>query len=142
MRQATWLYVWLQGFSAKRTSGPQCRFESFKYAFSAPTALQAGSHMAHPCSDGQPSTHCSAGYGSRSPKECWISAWLVMAQCIWAMLLNAVTLGIIFARISHPKQRGRTVFLSDSAVIARRDGILKFMFRVADIRQTQVQQGC
>lgn len=65
-----------------------------------------------------------------------------MAQCIWAMLLNAVTLGIIFARISHPKQRGRTVFLSDSAVIARRDGILKFMFRVADIRQTQVQQGC
>ena len=65
-----------------------------------------------------------------------------MTQCIWAMLLNAVTLGIIFARISHPKQRGRTVFLSDSAVIARRDGILKFMFRVADIRQTQVQQGC
>ena len=98
--------------------------------------------MAHLCSEVQPGTHCSAGYGSRSPKECWVSAWLVMAQCIWAMLLNAVTLGIIFARISHPKQRGRTVFLSDSAVIARRDGILKFMFRVADIRQTQVQQGC
>ena len=38
-------------------------------------------------------------------------------------------MGVIFARISHPKQRARTVFMSDSAVIARRDGILKFMFR-------------
>ncbi len=42
------------------------------------------------------------------------------------------------SRISHPKQRSRSIFISDSAVIARRDGILKFMFRVADIRRTQV----
>lgn len=32
----------------------------------------------------------------------------------------------------------QTIFISDSACIARRDGILKFMFRVADIRKTQV----
>lgn len=43
-----------------------------------------------------------------------------------------------FSRISHPKQRSRSIFISDSAIIARRDGILKFMFRVADIRRTQV----
>ena len=43
-------------------------------------------------------------------------------------------------RISHPKQRSRSIFISDSAIVARRDGILKFMFRVADIRRTQV--GC
>jgi hypothetical protein len=30
--------------------------------------------------------------------------------------------------------QGRTIFLSDSAVVARRDGDLKFMFRIADIR--------
>ena len=53
-------------------------------------------------------------------------------------MLNAITLGIIFARISQPKQRARTIFISDSACIARRDGMLKFMFRVADIRKTQV----
>ncbi len=59
-------------------------------------------------------------------------------EVIYGQLLDAVTLGIIFARIAHPKNRARTVFISDSAVIARRDGALKFMFRVADVRQTQV----
>ena len=38
------------------------------------------------------------------------------------------------SRISHPKQRSRSIFISESAIIARRDGILKLMFRIADIR--------
>ena len=52
--------------------------------------------------------------------------------------MDAVMIGIIFARISHPKYRGRTIAISDSAVISRRDGVLKFMFRIADFRRTQV----
>lgn len=83
-----------------------------------------------------------SGYGVRSPTDCWLSAWLVAIQSIWAAILNAITLGIIFARISQPKQRARTIFISDSAVVARRDGMLKFMFRVADIRTTQVSPAC
>ena len=55
------------------------------------------------------------------------------------MILNAITVGVIFSRVSFPQQRGRTIAISDSAVIARRDGILKFMFRIADIRQSQVR---
>ena len=78
-----------------------------------------------------------AGYGARRPRDCWISAWLVAVEVIWGQLLDAITLGIIFARIAHPKNRARTVFISDCAVIARRDGALKFMFRVADVRSTQ-----
>ena len=39
--------------------------------------------------------------------------------------------------------QGRTIFLSDSAVVARRDGDLKFMFRIADIRpRYQVGMRC
>ena len=78
------------------------------------------------------------GYGARFPTDCWLSAGILALQSIWAAMLNAITLGIIFARISQPKQRARTIFISDSACIARRDGMLKFMFRVADIRKTQV----
>lgn len=81
---------------------------------------------------------CTAGWGNTFPNECWSSAWLVMVQSIFGMILDAITIGIVFSRISHPKQRGRTIAISDSAIIARRDGILKFMFRVADIRRTQV----
>lgn len=80
----------------------------------------------------------ASGYGARFPTDCWLSAWILALQSIWAAMLNAITLGIIFARISQPKQRARTIFISDSACIARRDGMLKFMFRVADIRKTQV----
>lgn len=38
--------------------------------------------------------------------------------------------------------QGRTIFLSDSAVVARRDGDLKFMFRIADIRPRYQVQVC
>ena len=78
------------------------------------------------------------GFGARAPADCWLSAWLIVVQSVWGQLLDAVVLGVIFARISHPKQRARTIFVSDSAVIARRDGQLKFMFRIGDIRRTTV----
>ena len=63
---------------------------------------------------------------------------MIVVQSVWGQLLDAIVLGVIFARISHPKQRARTIFVSDSAVIARRDGQLKFMFRIGDIRRTTV----
>ncbi len=82
--------------------------------------------------------HACTGYGNTWPNECWQGAWLLIVHQVFAMILNAVTVGIIFSRVSFPQQRGRTIAISDSAIIARRDGILKFMFRIADIRQTQV----
>ena len=83
-------------------------------------------------------TYACAGYGNTWPNECWQGAWLLIVHQVFAMIMNAVTVGIIFSRVSFPQQRGRTIAISDSAIIARRDGILKFMFRIADIRQTQV----
>lgn len=37
-------------------------------------------------------------------------------------------------QFSLPKHRGRSIYVSERATIARRDGQLKFMIRVADIR--------
>ncbi|KAL6773734.1 IRK1B [Auxenochlorella protothecoides x Auxenochlorella symbiontica] len=83
-------------------------------------------------------TMATIGYGNTGPQACWSTSVVISVQSIFSLLLEAVVIGIIFARISHPKQRGRSIFISDSAVISRRDGILKFMFRVADVRKTQV----
>ncbi len=33
-----------------------------------------------------------AGYGTRAPRDCWVSAWLVASEVIWGQLLDAVTL--------------------------------------------------
>jgi len=83
-------------------------------------------------------TQMTIGYGNTSPKSCWSATWLVIVQSVMAIVVDAVTLGIIFARISHPHQRSRSIFISNKAIISRRDGILKFMFRIADIRNAQV----
>ena len=83
-------------------------------------------------------TQMTIGYGNTGPQSCWTATWLIIIQSIIAVVLEAVVLGVVFARISHPHQRSRSIFMSNKAVISRRDGILKFMFRVADIRTTQV----
>ncbi|MEW5317554.1 MAG: hypothetical protein WDW38_008842 [Sanguina aurantia] len=83
-------------------------------------------------------TQQTIGFGVRAPGDCWLPAFLVGLHSIFALLLDSVILGIVFTRISHPKQRGRTLLISDCAVIARRDGTLKLMVRVGDMKQRQV----
>ncbi|KAK9916760.1 hypothetical protein WJX75_006642 [Coccomyxa subellipsoidea] len=83
-------------------------------------------------------TQQTIGYGNMGPNDCWWAALLITVQSMVGLLMDSVIIGIIFARISHPKYRGRTIAISDSAVISRRDGVLKFMFRVADFRRSQV----
>jgi hypothetical protein len=98
----------------------------------------AAAHAQCTHADTLPSPHAPAGYGNTNPDACWTAAWLIAIQSVFALLLEAVTIGIIFARISHPQQRSHSIYISNKAAIARRDGILKFMFRIADIRRSQV----
>ena len=79
-------------------------------------------------------TQATIGYGNLAAYPCWTTAFVLTLQNVFGMILDAVYLGIIFAKISHPKHRGRSVMISECAVIARRNGLLKFMFRIADVR--------
>ncbi|KAL4858599.1 G protein-activated inward rectifier potassium channel 4 [Chlorella vulgaris] len=83
-------------------------------------------------------TQMTIGYGNTGPQNCATAAVLITIQTVSDLLLNAVILGLIFAKVASPKHRAFSIYISDSAVITRRDGILKFMFRVADIRRSQV----
>ena len=83
-----------------------------------------------------------AGYGNSAPNDCWWATVFIVTQTLLGLFLDCMTIGIIFARISHPKNRGRTIGISDSCCISRRDGILKLMFRIADFRKTQVAPVC
>jgi Inward rectifier potassium channel transmembrane domain len=55
-----------------------------------------------PCSSCQKS---AAGYGDVSPNNCWLANTVITIQSVYALLLNAVVLGIVFARVSRPGQR-------------------------------------
>ena len=54
------------------------------------------------------------------------------------IILDALVIGVLFSKLSQPKKRSRTIFISDSAVVGHREGTLKFMFRIGDARQTPV----
>ncbi|CAG9462166.1 unnamed protein product [Pedinophyceae sp. YPF-701] len=83
-------------------------------------------------------TQITIGYGFRSPTDCVSTYWVMFVQSMVSVVINAVFIGVIFARISHPSYRARSVFVSESVCLARRDGTLCLMFRVADIRPTPV----
>ena len=80
------------------------------------------------------------GYGNTAPNDCGPAYPLLIVQVLVAIVTEAAVIGVIFAKISHPQHRARTIGISEVAVIARRDGILKLMFRVADIQATPVVQ--
>lgn len=82
-------------------------------------------------------TQTTIGYGGRQvTPNCPEGVILLIFQCIVGLLISTTMLGLIFAKLSRPHLRGRTVKFSNHAVIALRDGKLCLMFRVGDVRKT------
>ena len=70
--------------------------------------------------------------------DCIYSIVILSVQRLLMIIMDALLVGILFSKLSQPKKRSRTIFISDSAVVCQRDGVLKFMFRVGDARQTTI----
>ena len=63
---------------------------------------------------------------------------MLQVQSLIGLILDAFMLGLTFAKLSQPRERMKTVMFSDYAVIAPRDGKMCLMFRVGDIRKSQI----
>ena len=63
---------------------------------------------------------------------------LLQLQSLVGLILDAFLLGLTFAKLSQPCERMKTVMFSEYAVVAPRDGKLCLMFRVGDIRKSQI----
>ena len=50
------------------------------------------------------STHMTIGYGNAGPQKCWLAAGLITVQSIISMLTQAITLGILFAKVGSAGQ--------------------------------------
>ena len=46
----------------------------------------------------------SVGYGNSAPNDCWGPIMVVTFQTLVGIFLDAIVIGVIFARISHPKR--------------------------------------
>jgi hypothetical protein len=58
-----------------------------------------------------------------------------MLQASFSVILHSLMGGIVFAKLSKPKNRTETLIFSRSAVIAPRDGQYSLMCRVGDMRR-------
>lgn len=79
------------------------------------------------------------GYGDKFiTTKCPEAVIVLQLQSLVGLLIDAFMLGLIFTKLSRPRERSRTVLFSKYAVIAPRDGKLCLMFRVGDIRKSQI----
>ena len=84
-------------------------------------------------------TQQTIGYGHRSiSTKCAEAVIVLQAQTVVGIIVDAFMLGLTFAKLSRPRERALTCSFSKHAVITLRNGKMCLMFRVADIRKSQI----
>lgn len=84
-------------------------------------------------------TQTTIGYGGRQlTPECPEAVLLLNVQSLIGFIIGAFMLGLIFAKLSRPRYRAETILFSRTAVVALRDGKMCLMFRVGDVRKSQI----
>jgi inward rectifier potassium channel len=79
-------------------------------------------------------TIATIGYGKMSPTTMF-SEILMSFEAVCGLINFALITGLIFAKFSRPTARVR---FSRMAVISKRDGIPSLMFRMANVRSSQI----
>ena len=74
------------------------------------------------------------GYGTRDVffDNCWEASVLIFLESIVSILLDCISLGIVYSHISSGRRRATSILFSDRAVIQRVHGELYFGFQVVE----------
>lgn len=84
-------------------------------------------------------TQHTIGYGLRYiTEECSFAIIFLMIQSCFGIFVQGLVAGVVFAKISRPNKRKRTIIFSHNACVSERDGKLCFMFKLANIRISQL----
>jgi hypothetical protein len=80
-------------------------------------------------------TQQTIGYGTRAVTEqCTAGIILIIIQSCFGLLIQAVWVGLVYTRLSRPRNRRRTLLWSRQAAITLRDGVLTLQCRLGDMR--------
>ncbi|CAK1547255.1 unnamed protein product [Leptosia nina] len=81
----------------------------------------------------------SIGYGSRAiTLECPEAIFTMCIESITGKIIQSLIIGIVFAKLTKPKNRAHTLMFSKFAIINQRDGHLCMMFRVGNTRKSRI----
>jgi hypothetical protein len=84
-------------------------------------------------------TQHTIGYGLRYiTEECSFAIVFLMLQSCFGIFIQGLVAGVVFAKISRPNKRKRTIIFSHNAVVSERDGKLSFMFKIGNVRISQL----
>ena len=74
------------------------------------------------------------GYGTRDVffDDCWEASVLIFLESIVSILLDCISLGIVYSHISSGRRRATSILFSDRAVIHRVHGELFLAFQVVE----------
>ncbi|GAB4823606.1 hypothetical protein N2152v2_010652 [Parachlorella kessleri] len=88
------------------------------------------------------SVHTSAtiGYGHMAPHpKCTVLNIIIVGQVLTSLFLQAVLLGVVYARFSTPNRRAHTIRFSQVMTLhTGSDGYARLSFRIANLRKHQV----
>ncbi|XP_026724920.1 G protein-activated inward rectifier potassium channel 4-like [Trichoplusia ni] len=86
--------------------------------------------------------HTTIGYGKRSiTLECPSAMVTMCIESIIGTISQAFIIGIVFAKLTRPKNRAQTLLFSKNAVINQRDRNLCLVFRFGNTRKSRIIAG-
>jgi hypothetical protein len=85
-------------------------------------------------------TMATIGYGTTDIffDDCIVPLITLSLQVCVKLIADAVTIGVLYCKLSRPHARASTVIFSDKAVIRRVRGKLYFMFQLCELRKHQL----
>ena len=84
-------------------------------------------------------TEVTIGYGYRFISQgCHFGIILLMIQCLSGLLIDSFMLGLVFTKLTRPRNRRKTILFSELAVIRNINGERFLEFRIADVRRSQL----
>ena len=84
-------------------------------------------------------TQVTIGFGNvHIARDCAWGIFVLMGQSLIGLFIDSVMLGLIFAKITRPRNRRKTIIFSQQALIYH-EGDKQFLeMRIADLRQSQI----
>lgn len=83
--------------------------------------------------------HTTIGYGTRSlTLECPEAMLTMCIESILGTIIQSFIIGIVFAKLTRPKNRAKTLLFSKNAIINQRDRNLCLIFRVGNTRKSRI----
>merc|ERR1719430_336621 len=88
-------------------------------------------------------TQHTIGYGTRqTTTECPDAIITMSLQSVLGCLIQAFMVGLVFSKLSRPRNRSKTVIFSNNAVIYMRNRRLCLVIRIGDLRDDNFILGC